>query len=211
MRVGVKICGVSTERATAACVDADVDWVGFVFFERSPRHVTAERAARLISTLSSSILPVGLFVSPSDAEIERVLEKAPLAALQVYDRPERITALVSRFALPVWHAVPVTRRAELPLRTDGRRLVVEARTPSSGRPGGNGTRLDWHMLSGWTAPTAWLLAGGLTPENVGDALVASGACAVDVSTGVEDDTGRKDAGAIRAFTMVARQAGSARQ
>ena len=205
--IGVKICGVSTEAAIAACIEAAVDWVGFVFFAGSPRHVTPVRAAGLIARLPASIAPVGLFVSATDEDIAVTLREVELSALQIYDRPSRIGELRSRFGVPIWHACPVVTSDDLPRETEADRLLIEARaiTPA-GRPGGHGTVLDWSIIPAWRPPAPWMLAGGLTPDNVAAAIRASGARSVDVSSGVESSPGTKDTRAILAFTQAARRA-----
>ena len=204
MRIGVKICGISTEPSLQACIDADVDWVGFVFFARSPRCVTPAQAARLANRLPGSIKSVGLFVAPTDAEIDEALLRVPLAALQLYDRPERIEALRTRLTVPVWHALPIAAATDLPLATGADGLVIEGRSSGSDRPGGNGAVLDWSLFAGWRPPAPWLLAGGLRPDTVSRAIRLSGATAVDVSSGVESSPGVKDAKAIAVFTNEAR-------
>ena len=207
MSIGVKICGVTTEAAIDACIEAEVDWVGFVFFERSPRHLSAARAAALARRLPATILPVGLFVRPVAAAIAHVLADVPLAALQVYDTPSRIAAIRAGFSPEVWEARPLAPGEAPPDATPGHRLVIEARAPDgSDRPGGTGTSLEWSALLGWAPPASWLLAGGLAPENVAAAIRASGAAAVDVSSGVESAPGVKDPAAIRAFVRAARAA-----
>ena len=207
MSVGVKICGVTTEDAIEACIEAGVDWVGFVFFERSPRHLSVARAAALARLLPATILPVGLFVRPVAAAIAHVLADVPLAALQVYDTPSRIEAIRAGFSPEVWEARPLAQGEAPPEATSADRLVIEARAPDgSDRPGGTGTSLEWSGLRGWTPPAPWLLAGGLTPGNIAAAIRASGAAAVDVSSGVESAPGVKDPAAIRAFVREARAA-----
>ena len=209
MTIRVKICGISTDAGLDACIEAGVDWVGFVFFARSPRHVTPAQAAGLTHRLPSSIAPVGLFVHPTDDEIDRALAVIPLAVLQIYDDPNRIAALRDRLDLPVWHALPISTATDLPTATRAHGLVIEARAQASDRPGGNGRPLDWNILPGWQAPAPWLLAGGLRPDNVEQAIAASHAPAVDVSSGVETAPGIKSPAAILAFTHAARRAGKA--
>ena len=207
MSVGVKICGITTEAAIEACIESGVDWVGFVFFERSPRHLGVAQAAALARRLPATILPVGLFVRPVAATIAHVLADMPLAALQIYDSPSRIEAIRAGFSPDVWEARPLAPDEAPPHATPAHRLVIEARAPDGiDRPGGTGTSLAWADLHGWMAPVPWLLAGGLTPGNVAAAVRASGAAAVDVSSGVESAPGVKDAAAIRAFAKAARTA-----
>jgi phosphoribosylanthranilate isomerase len=116
--------------------------------------------------------------------------------------------LRARFGVPVWRAVGVAGQGDLPAGADGADgFVVEPKPPRGAtRPGGNAVALDWSMLAGWRAPAPWLLAGGLSPDNVAEAIAASGAAAVDVSSGVESRPGVKDAALIRAFVAAARGA-----
>ena len=111
-----------------------------------------------------------------------------------------------RFGLPVWRPVGIATRADLPASAgDADALLLEAKPPADAtRPGGNAVRFDWAMLNGWTAPAPWLLAGGLTPDNVAEAIRLTGAVAVDVSSGVEKEKGRKDPALIRSFIERAR-------
>lgn len=204
--VRVKICGIVDPVALATACEAGADWVGFVFFARSPRSVTAARAATLLRDVGPrSPQTVGLFVRASDDEIARVLDVTPLDILQIYDTPERAMAIRAKFRRPVWLACGVATRADLPetCAVDG--MVIESRAPlDADRPGGNARSFDWSLTARWPAPAPWLLAGGLTPENVAAAIATSGARAVDVSSGVEDAPGRKNPGHIRNFIQTAK-------
>ena len=206
VKVKVKICGVNSEAAFDAAAEAGADWIGFVFFRRSPRAVTPDQAARLSSRMSGGPLRVGLFVEPTDDEIHTATQSLSLDALQIYAPASRTSQIRERTGLPVWRAVPVSMATDLPdFRSGLDGLVIEPRpAPDATRPGGNATVLDWTMLRGWNAPLPWLLAGGLTPMNVAEAIVRSGARAVDVSSGVESGPGRKDPALIAAFIAAAR-------
>ena len=205
--VAVKICGVADAAALDAAAEAGADWVGFVFFDRSPRAVTAQVASELRRRLERRALGVGLFVAPDDDEVARVLDAVPLDVLQVYASPARADALRRQFGLPVWLACGIAASAELPTATTLDGLVIEARPPAGAdRPGGNGARLDWRLTAGWNAPAPWLLAGGLSADNVANAVRQSGAAAVDVSSGVESAPGIKDPVLIRRFVAAARSA-----
>lgn len=203
--IRVKICGLSDAPSFDAAVEHGADWVGFVFFASSPRAVTPAEAAGL-SRRHGGAARVGLFVRATDPEIARCLDQVGLDALQIYDTPARARHIAERFGLPVWLACPVATAADLPRDAAGlSRLVVESRPPAeAGRPGGNGVRLDWSVLEGWKAPAPWLLAGGLDPANVAEAIRRSGAAGVDVSSGVESAPGRKDPSRIAAFIAAAR-------
>jgi phosphoribosylanthranilate isomerase len=208
MSVRVKICGMNSAAAMDAAASARVDWVGFVAFPRSPRFVTPEEAAMLAARAPGGPRRVVLFVEPEDDWVAAFLARVRAEALQVYAGEERVAALRRRFGVPVWRSVGVTGRGDLPARTEADALVIEPRPPAGAeRPGGNALALDWPMLSGWTAPVPWLLAGGLTPGNVGRAIAGSGARAVDVSSGVESAPGTKDPARIAEFVRSVRAAG----
>ena len=201
----VKICGVNSAAAFDAAADAGADYIGFVFFNRSPRGISPATAAGLSSRLAGGPHRIGLFVDPSDDDIARALDALPLHALQLYVTADRLTAIHASFAVPVWQAVGMDTRADLPSQTGAAAaLVVEARPPAGAdRPGGLGRTLDWTMLQGWKPDIPWLLAGGLTPDTVQRAVAASGASGVDVSSGVESAPGIKDAALIHAFVAAA--------
>ncbi len=202
--IRVKICGINTPDAfDAACA---ADWVGFVFFPASPRYVTPHQAAALSARDQGGPQRVGLFVSPTDADIAATLAALHLDALQVYDTPGRIAAITGGFGIPVWRSVHVGAASDLPTAPGAAAaLLIEPRPPAgANRPGGNAVALDWSMLKSWRPDFPWLLAGGLTPANVAAAIAASGAPAVDVSSGVETAPGLKSPGLIRAFVDAAR-------
>lgn len=204
--IKVKICGLSEAESFDAAVAAGADWIGFNFFPASPRVVAPAQAAALAARAPGGPLFVGLFVQPSEADIAAVLGSVRLDALQLYDAPARIAELRARFGLPVWRAIGIDNAADLPDAAEGiDALLVEAKPPAGAtRPGGNAVSFDWTVTAGWTAPCPWLLAGGLNADNVAEAIRASGAPAVDVSSGVERARGVKDAGMIRAFIGAAK-------
>ena len=208
MPAKVKICGVNTPGALAAAAEAGADWVGFVFFPASPRYISPEQAAALSASCPGGPGRVGLFVDPSDEAVQAALDRLTLAALQIYAPAERAEALRTRFGVPVWHAVGVASPADLPTRAakvDA--LMLDAKPPPGAtRPGGNAASFDWSMLQSWAPPLPWILAGGLTPENVASAICLSGASTVDVSSGVEAAPGIKSADLIRAFIAAAKGA-----
>lgn len=203
--VEVKICGIREAAALDAAVAAGADWVGYVFFRRSPRWVDPAEAAALATRVPPGVGMVGLFVNPADAEVETALRQVRLDALQVYADAARVGELAARFGVAVWHAVGVGARSDLPHDAGAAaRFVVEARPPEGAtRPGGNAARFDWSLLRGWSAPVPWVLAGGLTPATVGEAVRETGASAVDVSSGVETAPGLKDPRLIAAFIAAA--------
>ena len=208
MTVQVKICGINDVLSFDAAIAAGADWVGFNFFPPSPRYVTPSQAAELSARSPGGPPRVGLFVDPTPDTIAVALDAVPLDILQLYGVVDA-AALRARFGLPIWRAIGVANAADVPVVAGGAdRLVIEAPPPPGAtRPGGNAARFDWSLLRGWHPPAPWILAGGLTADNVVAAIGISGAPAVDVSSGVERARGVKDPALIRAFIANARRAG----
>jgi len=201
----VKICGVNSAVAFDAAVEAGADFVGFNFFPRSPRYITLSECAALATRHAGEPARVGLLVSPTDDEITALLDTVRLDALQLYTTAEHAVAIRKKFGIPVWQAIGVATAADLPRRAFVDRLLIEAKPPADAtRPGGNAIAFDWSLLKGWSAPAPWLLAGGLTPANVTNAIRATAAPGVDVSSGVERAPGVKDPALIRAFISAAK-------
>ena len=209
----VKICGLKTPDAVAAAVEGGADYLGFVFFDRSPRNVTPADARPLVAMATGGIVAVGVFVDPDDALLATAVETAGIGAIQLHGRetPERVDAVRARFGLPVIKALPVAGAADLAAAarfTAADRLLFDAKPPAGAdRPGGHGVAYDWAILKDADLPPAagpWFLSGGLTPETVAQAVRASGAGAVDVSSGVEDAPGVKSVARIEAFARAAR-------
>jgi phosphoribosylanthranilate isomerase len=202
----VKICGINDPAALDAAVEGGADWIGFVFFPPSPRYVTPSQASDLAARRPDGPTRVGLFVNPTDSMIAEALAEIRLDVLQLYGAGADLPRLRSRFGLPVWQAVAVSGAADLPGTMDGAdALLLEPKPPKGAtRPGGNAVRFDWTLTRGWEAPGPWLLAGGLDPANVAEAVRLSGAAAVDVSSGVERTKGVKDPALIQAFIRNAR-------
>jgi phosphoribosylanthranilate isomerase len=211
--VAVKICGLTRAADVAAAAEAGARYVGFVFFPRSPRHLDAEQARALALEVPPGVAKVGLVVDATDADLDALLATVPLDMLQLHGResPERVTAIRARTGLPVMKAVGVAGPDDL-ARLDAYaavadQLLVDAKpAPGAALPGGNGVAFDWRLIAGrrWAVP--WMLAGGLTPESVGEAVRRTGARQVDVSSGVEAAPGTKDAQAVARFVAAA-QAG----
>jgi len=201
MTTRVKICGINAAAAMDAAVDAGADYVGFVFFPASPRAVTPAQAAALSARRPGGPARVGLFVDPADDDVAAVLAALPLDVLQINGAPGRAAAIRARFGVAVWAAVGIAEAVDLPSTAPGLDgLLIDAKAPPGALlPGGNARHFDWTLLQGWAAPAPWMLAGGLTPDNVAEAVRVSGTLAVDVSSGVERRRGIKDPELIRAF------------
>lgn len=204
----VKICGINDAVAFDTTIEAGADWIGFNFFPASPRYVTPQQAADLSARSPGGPRRVGLFVNPTSEAIAAALDAVRLDVLQLYGALD-LAALRARFGLPVWRPVAIGSGRDLPVSAEGaERLLLEAKAPAGAtRPGGNATSFDWSLLRGWTAPAPWILAGGLTVDNVAEAVRITGTAAVDVSSGVERTRGVKDPALILEFVANARRAG----
>ncbi len=208
MSVQVKICGLSTPETMTAAVKAGAAFVGLVFYPPSPRAVTPEEAAALAALVPAGVIKTGLLVDAEDATIEAILKEAPLDLLQLHgsESPERVAAIKARFGLPVMKVVKLRQEGDLeavaPYLEVANRLLFDAKPPAEmtgALPGGNALAFDWTLLAGKTWPLPWMLAGGLTADNLGRAVAITGAPAVDTSSGVEDAPGKKNPEKIRAF------------
>jgi len=207
----VKICGLKTPEALDAALDAGADMVGFVFFPPSPRDLGIEAARALGDRVNGRARKVALLVDATDAELDRAVEALRPDMLQLHGKetPERVTAVRSRFRLPVMKALPVEQKSDLaPIRLYEKVadwLLFDGRAPRDAtRPGGLGKTFDWKLLENLELKIPFMLSGGLDPSNVAEALRITRAPAVDVSSGVERAPGEKDPEKIRAFIRAAR-------
>lgn len=204
--IRVKICGLTRPDDVLAVADAGAAYAGFVFFPKSPRNVTVEMARTLAVEVPMGVAKVALVVNADDAFLDAITGRVPIDILQLHgdETPERVAEVRSRYGLPVMKAVGVADAedvAALDVYSDvADQVLVDAKPPKhSNLPGGNGVSFDWRLISArrWSKP--WMLAGGLTPDNVAEAIALTGARQVDVSSGVEASPGIKDAGLIRGF------------
>lgn len=204
----VKICGISTPETLAAAVGAGASHVGFVHFAKSPRHLSLADAAVLRRQVPGHVKAVLLLVNPApDLLAEAVRSVAPhVVQFHGAETPEALARFRAETGIEAWRALAVKDAAALAAvaayRGAADRVLLDA--PASALPGGNGTAFDWSLLTGWQAPLAWGLAGGLTPANVGEAIRLTGAPLVDTSSGVERGPGIKDVDKIAAFCKAAR-------
>ncbi len=204
----VKICGLSNPDMVRFADAAGADWIGLVFVPASVRAVRPEAAADLLQPIRRAH-PVALLADADDALIDCVLATG-IKVLQLHgaETPDRVAAIRARTGAEVWKALGVAGPADLARSADydaADRLLVDARPPDGATvTGGHGNAFDWSVLEGWAAPKPWLLAGGLTPDNVAGAIAATGAEAVDVSSGVERVRGEKDAALVERFIAAAK-------
>lgn len=206
----IKICGLNTPEALDAAIKSRADYAGFVFYPPSPRYLTLADAPALAARAEAQIKRVGLFVDADDAAISDAIGAARLDALQLHGKetPERAAQIKARFGLPVWKALPVAKAEDVTRAntyTDAADLILfDAKTPKGTLPGGMGLSFDWSLLTNWKGPLKWGLAGGLTPDNVAEAIRLTGAPLIDTSSGVESAPGVKDMDRIAAFCQAAR-------
>ena len=208
--IRTKICGLSTPETLAAAIEAGAAYVGFVFFEKSPRHVTVDAARDLAVEVPPGVAKVALTVNADNATLDAITEAVPLDMLQLHgaETPERVGEVRARYGLPVMKAIGIADAADVDKIAEyeavADQILVDAKPPSSGDlPGGNGLSFDWRLVANrrWARP--WMLAGGLTPDTVAEAIALTGARQVDVSSGVESAPGVKDVATIRAFLAAA--------
>ncbi|MFN4154739.1 MAG: phosphoribosylanthranilate isomerase [Paracoccaceae bacterium] len=209
--IRVKICGLRTVDDVAAVAAAGAAYAGFVFFPKSPRHLTIDQARVLTLAAPVGLAKVALVVDADDATLDAITEAMPLDMLQLHghESPDRVAEIRARYGLPVMKAVGVADEGDLAAVLDysfvADQILVDAKPPKNADlPGGNGLSFDWRLVAQrrWLRP--WMLAGGLTPGNVAEAIRLTNARQVDVSSGVEASPGVKDAAKIAAFVAATR-------
>ena len=208
--IRVKICGLRTPADVTAVAQAGAAYAGFVFFAKSPRNVTLPEARIAALAAPPGLAKVALVVDADDATLDAIVEAVPLDMLQLHghETPDRVAQVRARYGLPVMKAIGLADEGDLPaifeFSTVADQILIDAKPPrGADLPGGNGLAFDWRLLAGrrWLRP--WMLAGGLTAENVAEAVRLTGARQVDVSSGVESAPGIKDAARIAAFVAAA--------
>lgn len=206
MTIAIKFCGLTRPQDVAAAARTGARYVGFVFFPKSPRNLSIAAARDLALLVPPGLAKVALVVDPDDETLDRIVSHVPLDMLQLHghESPDRVAEIRTRHGLPVMKAIGIGGADDLPkldlYATVADQLLVEAKPPKEAdRPGGNGRTFDWTLIAGRRWPVPWMLAGGLTPDNVAEAVRITGARQVDLSSGIESAPGIKDAGLMAAF------------
>ena len=204
--VQVKICGLRTLADLEAVASAGAAYYGLNFFPKSPRYVTLDQARLLTLATPPGLAKVALTVDADDATLDAIVEAMPLDMLQLHghETPDRVARVRVRYGLPVMKVVGVADEGDLATLYDhstiADQLMIDAKPPKGAvLPGGNGVTFDWRLIAGrrWLRP--WMLAGGLTAQNVAEAVRLTGARQIDLASGVESAPGVKDPAMIRAF------------
>jgi phosphoribosylanthranilate isomerase len=208
MSVAAKICGLTTEEAVQAAVAGGARFTGFVFYPPSPRSLGTAQAASLVAGVPPGITRVGVFVDPDDTLLDNLLTKMPLDMVQLHgsETPARAEAIKRRFGTKVMKAIKVASELDLQAAKEFLGsvdwLMFDAKAPkdmANALPGGNALAFDWELLRQKNWPLPWMLSGGLTVDNLSEAVKISRATAIDVSSGVEMRPGVKDPAKVCAF------------
>ena len=209
----IKICGLSTPATLEAALDCGADMVGFVFFPPSPRNINPEQARQLSEIGGKRAQTVALVVDANDSFLEAAIAALKPSLIQLHGKetPERVAAIRARFGLPVMKALGISTAEDFEkvgaYEEVCDRLLFDAKPPKDAtRPGGNGLAFDWGLLRGRQFRRPWMLSGGLTVDTVEEAIRATQAPGIDVSSGVESAPGVKDIALIETFMARARAA-----
>lgn len=209
MSVAVKICGITAAPAIHAAAQAGARYVGLVFYPPSPRAVTLPQARDLLQQIPNSLKSVALCVDPTDELLTELMALKRLDMLQLHgsETPRRVAAIKAHTNLPIIKALPIATAedfdAAIPYGPLIDMFLFDAKPPPGALPGGNALAFDWRIMAGRSFPRPWMLAGGLTPDNIAEAIRISGAMMVDVSSGVEEAPGVKSPTKITAFCQAA--------
>jgi phosphoribosylanthranilate isomerase len=208
--VQVKICGLKTPETLDAAIAGGASHIGLNFFAKSPRSVSAEQARALVERAAGRAKIVGLFVDPEPQFIDAIRRDVRLDVIQLHgeERPALVTQIAQRQGLETWKAIPVRTSDDLreasKYRGSAHRILYDAKPPKGAPlPGGTGLRFDWALLTGFVHPLPWILAGGLTAQNLREAITMTRPDMLDVSSGVESAPGVKDVDKIAAFLKAA--------
>lgn len=214
MGLDIKICGLSTLETLDAAIGAGATHVGFIFFAKSPRYVAPDAAAPLAERAQSSgAKAVAVTVDADDAMLDGIVGAMQPDMLQLHgaETAERVAAVKARYGLPVMKALAISDAGDLakldPYRGIADRFLLDAKPPKgSDLPGGNGVSFDWSLLGALPAGTDYMLSGGLSADNIAEALATANPPGIDVSSGVESAPGVKDMALIERFFLAVGEA-----
>ncbi len=206
MVLDIKICGLKTPEAVAAALDGGATHIGFIFFPKSPRHITPQTAASLRDAVKGRALAVVVTVDADDETLDDIVKtvKPDILQLHGHETPERVASIKARYGLPVMKAFSVREASDLaPIaayKGIADRFLFDAKPPKGSElPGGNGVSFDWELLAALDADIDYMLSGGLNADNIAEALHKTQAPGIDISSGVERAPGEKDVRLIENF------------
>ena len=207
----VKICGLTSPESIKGAAQAGATYGGLVFYEKSPRHLSLAKAREVALAAPPGFAKVALVVNPQDAFLEEMLSQVPIDILQLHgaEQPQRVKQIKQSTGLPIMKALGIATAQDLHeidrYAEICDQLLIDAKpAPGAKLPGGNGLAFDWQLLENHTWKIPWMLAGGLTPDNVAQAVRVTQARQIDVSSGVESAPGLKDMDKMRNFVTQAR-------
>ncbi|EEZ31936.1 N-(5'-phosphoribosyl)anthranilate isomerase [Brucella sp. NF 2653] len=206
MALDIKICGLKMPEAVAAALDGGATHIGFIFFPKSPRHITPDAAARLRAAATGRAVAVAVTVDADNETLDEIVKTVRPDMLQLHggETPERVRFLKERYNLPVMKAFSIREAGDLeaiaPYRGIADRFLFDAKPPKGSElPGGNGISFDWNLLAALDADIDYMLSGGLNADNIAEALLKTGAPGIDISSGVECAPGEKGVRLIENF------------
>ncbi len=202
----IKICGLSTKEAIDAVIEGGASHMGFIFFEKSPRHISLAQALLLADHAGNRIKKVPVTVNADDTYLDLIVEAVKPDMLQLHgsETPERVFKVKERFGLPIMKAIAIREASDLekvtPYLETVDQFVFDAKPPEgSDLPGGNGVAFDWEIMDQLGEDVPYMLSGGLHAGNIVEAAKKSGCTAIDISSGVESAPGIKDVKLIKEF------------
>lgn len=209
----IKICGITSKIIYQHCADLHVDWVGLVFFEKSPRHLSYEAAEKLADLKQPHMKHVALTVNADEDMLSDIIRTAQPDMLQLHgdETAEQAEQIQQRFGIPVMPVIKISSAQDVQNTQSYMRfcdwILCDAAPPvDAAIPGGRGEAFDWQLMSGFSASSSWMLAGGLHAGNVAQAIQLTQPDAVDISSGVESSKGVKDPQLITDFVSAVRNA-----
>lgn len=211
IKTEIKICGLSTEKTVASVIKSGADYMGLIFFEKSPRNVSISTAKDLSRFAGSSIKKVVVTVNASEGFLDRIVEAVQPDLIQFHgsESVERCREVKQRYNVSIMKAFAIRSKLDLSKTNafiaEVDKILFDAKAPkNSDLPGGNGVSFDWKILSDFVSKQPYMLSGGIDPFNVRQALEISGAKAIDISSGVESSPGVKDIDKIKSFIKAVR-------
>lgn len=199
----IKICGINDKESILAASEFGAHYIGFMFYPSSKRYIPIDTAKTLLGSVPDHMEVVGVFVNPSDEELETILSEIPLDLIQLHghETPERVQEIEERFSTPLIKAIHIENKADVLKVMDYDEICdfLLFDTKTENEYGGSGQSFDWTLLEGLELGTPWILSGGLNENNIVNALDYLTPSVVDVSSGVESGPGKKDREKIQSF------------